>query len=398
MNHKEDTPRANRFHIGLFGRRNAGKSSLVNALTGQDVAVVSEMPGTTTDAVYKNMELPEVGASVWVDTAGYDDIGELGALRVEQTLRAARRVDVALLVVSGAPSDTELEKEWLGRFREEGIPVLLIYNKVDVDGGVYAGMWGERLGMDVLCVSARTGEGLDALRDAVADVYRKTDDAGDLTGSLVKDGDVVLLVMPQDIQAPKGRLILPQVQTLRNLLDKKCLVLCCTTGNLQRMLDTLSAPPTLLITDSQVFRQVEQLCPPQTLLTSFSVLFARQKGDIRLFMAGAEVLMNLRPDARILIAEACTHVPRNEDIGRVKLPRLLRGRFGDSLQIDIVSGDDFPDNPSGYDLIIHCGACMFTRRHVLNRLRRACACSVPVTNYGMAIAALNGILHKIALP
>lgn len=398
MNHKENTPRANRFHIGLFGRRNAGKSSLVNALTGQDVAVVSEMPGTTTDVVYKNMELPEVGASVWVDTAGYDDVGELGALRVEQTLRAARWVDVALLVVSGAPSDTELEKEWLVRFREEGIPVLLIYNKVDVDGGVYAGMWGERLGMDVLCVSARTGEGLDALRDAVADVYRKTDDAGDLTGSLVKDGDVVLLVMPQDIQAPKGRLILPQVQTLRNLLDRKCLVHCCTTDNLQRMLDSLSDPPTLLITDSQVFRQVEQLCPPQTLLTSFSVLFARQKGDIRLFMAGAEVLMNLRPDACILIAEACTHVPRNEDIGRVKLPRLLRGRFGDSLQIDIVSGDDFPDTPSGYDLIIHCGACMFTRRHVLNRLRRACACSVPVTNYGMAIAALNGILHKIALP
>lgn len=395
---KEDTPRANRFHIGLFGRRNSGKSSLVNALTGQSVAVVSGVPGTTTDAVFKNMELPDVGAAVFVDTAGYDDTGELGALRVEQTVRAARRVDLALLVVTGEPRDAGPEKEWLGRFRADEIPVLLIYNKVDVDGGVHAAAWGQALGLQPVSVSAHTGEGLNALRTAVADIYHTTDDAGDLTGSLVKEGDTVLLVMPQDIQAPKGRLILPQVQTLRNLLDKKCLALCCTTDKLRQMLEALSSPPSLMITDSQVFRQVEQLCPPQTRLTSFSVLFARQKGDIRLFMAGAEVLGNLRADARVLIAEACTHVPRNEDIGRVKLPRLLRKRFGESLHIDIVSGNDFPEDLSGYDLIIHCGACMFTRRHVLNRLRRARAYSVPVTNYGIAIAALNGILHKVVVP
>lgn len=395
---KEALPRANRFHIGLFGRRNVGKSSLVNALTGQQVSLVSDVPGTTTDAVLKNVELPDVGASVLVDTAGYDDTGKLGALRVEQTVRAARRVDLALLVVGGCPSDIDEEKQWIRRFREDEIPVLLIYNKVDEDGGQHAEVWKNFLEMPVICVSAATGEGLEKLRAAVADVYRLTDDAGDLTGALVKAGDTVLLVMPQDIQAPKGRLILPQVQVLRNLLDKKCLALCCTTDGLPQMLSTLIQPPSLIITDSQVFPQVEQLCPPQTRLTSFSVLFARQKGDIRLFMEGAETLRHLRKDARVLIAEACTHIPRNEDIGRVKLPRLLRNRFGDSLHIDVVSGNDYPDDLSGYDLIIHCGACMFTRRHVLNRLRRARSCSVPVTNYGIAIAELNGILHKIVVP
>lgn len=395
---KEALPRANRFHIGLFGRRNVGKSSLVNALTGQQVSLVSDVPGTTTDAVLKNVELPDVGASVLVDTAGYDDTGKLGALRVEQTVRAARRVDLALLVVGGCPSDIDEEKQWMRRFREDEIPVLLIYNKVDEDGGQHAEVWKNFLEMPVICVSAATGEGLEKLRAAVAAVYRLTDDAGDLTGALVKAGDTVLLVMPQDIQAPKGRLILPQVQVLRNLLDKKCLAFCCTTDGLPQMLSTLIQPPSLIITDSQVFPQVEQLCPPQTRLTSFSVLFARQKGDIRLFMEGAEALRHLRKDARVLIAEACTHIPRNEDIGRVKLPRLLRNRFGDSLHIDVVSGNDYPDDLSGYDLIIHCGACMFTRRHVLNRLRRARSCSVPVTNYGIAIAELNGILHKIVVP
>lgn len=395
---KEETPRANRFHVGLFGRRNSGKSSLLNALTGQRTAVVSEVPGTTTDSVLKNIELPGIGAAVLVDTAGYDDEGRLGDLRVRQTGQAAARVDLALMVVVGCPDEAADEKKWAARFAADEIPVLYIYNKVDEDGGVHADGWARVLGAPVWPVSARERSGLDRLYEAMSDVYRRMDEVDDLTGNLVADGDVVLLVMPQDIQAPKGRLILPQVQTLRNLLDKRCTTVCCTADRLPQVLAALRAAPALIITDSQVFPQVEALCPPETRLTSFSVLFARYKGDIRLFMAGARALMNLRPDARVLIAEACTHVPRNEDIGRVKLPRLLRRRFGEALHIDIVSGNDFPETPSGYDLIIHCGACMFTRRHVLNRLRRARAAGVSVTNYGMAIAALSGILERVAVP
>lgn len=392
---KEETPRANRFHVGIFGRRNSGKSSLVNALTGQQTAIVSDVPGTTTDAVMKNIELPDIGASVLVDTAGYDDEGELGRLRVGRTVQAARRVDLALLVVSGEADGADLERGWAARFRADDIPMLYLYNKVDADGGCYAEAWERILGGPFLRLSARTGEGVPDLLSAMAEVYRRTDEAGDLTAGLAETGDVVVLVMPQDIQAPKGRLILPQMQTLRNLLDKGCTPVCSTADRLAQTLAVLSDSPALMITDSQVFPQVEALCPSRTRLTSFSILFARQKGDIRLFMEGAKALLSLRPDARVLIAEACTHVPRNEDIGRVKLPRLLRRRFGETLRIEIAGGNDFPEDLSGYDLVIHCGACMFTRRHVLNRLRRARACGVPVTNYGVALAALGGILDRV---
>ncbi len=395
---KEETPRANRFYIGLFGRRNSGKSSLVNALTGQDTAIVSDVPGTTTDAVQKNMELPGIGAAVIVDTAGYDDEGGLGTLRVERTRKMARKMDLALLVVSGMPDEAESERRWLACFESEEIPVIAVCNKMDTapDGELQA--WERKLGRTLCAVSAMDGRGLDVLRDAMAAVYKRYDDLDDLTGTLVGEGDTVLLVMPQDLQAPKGRLILPQVQTLRNLLDKHCLVHCCTAESLPAMLAALQSPPALIITDSQVFPAVEAQCPPATRLTSFSVLFARQKGDIRSFVDGADALRRLRPDARVLIAEACTHVPLHEDIGRVKLPRLLRKRFGDRLSIDIVSGNDFPENLSGYDLVIHCGACMFTRRHVMSRLRQARVQHVPMTNYGVAIACLTGILDKVVYP
>ncbi len=392
----EETPRANRFHIGLFGRRNSGKSSLVNALAGQQAAVVSDVPGTTTDAVMKNMEWPGVGAAVLVDTAGFDDEGQLGTLRVERTRRVAGCVDVALMVVSGPAADAAHERAWAARFREAGIPVLYIYNKVDADGGRWAAGWSQALGgVELLAVSARTGQGREALLEAVAGIYRRTEGETDLTEGLAAEGDVVVLVMPQDLQAPKGRLILPQVQTLRSLLDKHCMAVCCTADGLGQALSRLAAPPALMIVDSQVFPLAEKLCPPQTRLTSFSILFARSKGDIRLFAHGARALLGLHAGARVLIAEACTHVPRREDIGRVKLPRLLRRRLGDGLHIDIVSGNDFPEHLSDYDLVIHCGACMFTRRHVMGRLREARACGVPVTNYGMALAALNGMLERV---
>lgn len=407
----EGTPRGNRLHIGLFGRRNSGKSSLVNALCGQQAAVVSDVPGTTTDAVGKNMEIHGLGACVLVDTAGFDDEGPLGRLRVEQTRRAAERVDVALIVVAppaagGGDAATvvsglDMEREWAEAFRRRGIPVLGVLGKADLPaaadvGGVEA--LRAELGVEAVSVSSRSGRGMDDLRRALVRLLADAAGADDLTGSLAGEGDLVLLVMPQDIQAPKGRLILPQVQTLRNLLDKRCSVMSCTTDRLSATLACLSAPPRLIITDSQVFPAVAALCPPQSHLTSFSVLFARQKGDIRLYLEGAQALSRLQPGDRVLIAEACSHVPLTEDIGRVKLPRLIRSRVCPEVSIDVVSGNDYPEDLTGYALVIHCGACMFTRRHVLNRLARAREQRVPVTNYGIALAALSGILGQVAIP
>lgn len=399
----EETPRSNRLHIGLFGRRNSGKSSLLNALCGQQAAVVSEVPGTTTDLVAKNMEIHGLGACVLLDTPGFDDEGPVGRLRVEQTRRAVERVDVAVVVLTPVPGEADgwqLEREWLADFERRRIPVLVVLGKADLcaEPACRAALGGRAPGGAAVAVSARTGEGLDEVRRRLAALLAESAEPDDLTGSLAGEGDTVLLVMPQDIQAPRGRLILPQVQTLRNLLDKKCAVMCCTTDRLEATLACLAAPPRLVITDSQVFKAVAAVCPPESRLTSFSVLFARQKGDIPLYREGARQLLNLRPGDRVLIAEACSHVPLNEDIGRVKLPRLLRARIHPDLVIDVVSGNDYPEDLTGYALVIHCGACMFTRRHVLNRLARARRQGVPVTNYGIALAALNGLLGQVVWP
>lgn len=385
--------RSNRYHIAIFGRRNAGKSSLLNALAGQQVSIVSDVAGTTTDVVWKNIELPGVGAAVIGDTAGYDDSGVLGDMRVGRTRDVVARIDLALVVLQGAPGDISYEKEWQRAFSAADIPVIYVLGKSDE--GAALQQWSEALGCGVLPVSAHTGEGIPELLARIAEYYKKDDNLDDITHSLVKAGDVVLLVMPQDAQAPQGRLIMPQVQTLRNLLDKHCMPVCCALEELPLLLGALKNPPSLVITDSQVFSQVEEQLPPQTRLTSFSVLMARHKGDIDTFRAGAAALLALPGNARVLIAEACSHIPQNEDIGRVKLPRLLRKRFGEDLAIEIVSGNDFPADLSPYDLVIHCGACMFTRRHVLSRLRQAKAQGVPVTNYGIAIAALTGVLPKV---
>ena len=386
--------RSNRYHIGIFGRRNAGKSSLVNALAGQQVSIVSDVAGTTTDVVWKNIELPGIGAAVIGDTAGYDDEGELGAMRVESARKSIARVDLAILLLSAGASDASLEKEWLSLFDKAAVPVICLVGKNDaLSAGV--AFWEETLGRKVYAFSSVTGEGKEQLLSLMAEYYKQDENIDDITHSLVKAGDTVLLVMPQDAQAPQGRLIMPQVQTLRNLLDKHCLSFCCAPEELPQMLAALKEPPLLVITDSQVFAQVEKQIPPQSRLTSFSVLMARHKGDIESFRKGADALLALPPDARILIAEACSHIPQNEDIGRVKLPRLLRKHFGDGITIDVVSGNDFPADLSSYNIVIHCGACMFTRRHVMSRLRQAKAQEVPITNYGIAIAALTGILPKV---
>lgn len=393
----ETISRSNRYHIGIFGRRNAGKSTLLNALTGQDVSIVSDVAGTTTDTVWKNIELPGIGATVIADTAGFDDIGELGNMRNERTKRASQQVDMAIILVTGKPDDASFEIEWRDFFKKAEIPTIFVLTKCDSDTDTDADTWSHVLGQEVLPISALNGKGIDVLLAKMASLYSKDDNLDDITYSLVKAGDVVVLVMPQDASAPKGRLIQPQVVTLRNLLDKHALALCCAPEELPQMLENLKTPPALIITDSQVFAQVQPLTPKETKLTSFSVLMARHKGDIDTFREGADALMALPKNGKVLIAEACSHIPQNEDIGRVKLPRMLRKKFGEELQIDIVSGNDFPEDLSQYDLVIHCGACMFTRRHVLSRVRRAKAQNIPITNYGIAIAALTDILNKVTI-
>lgn len=394
-----DTPRAMRLHIGLFGRRNSGKSSLVNALTGQQVATVSAVPGTTTDPVYKSMEIHGIGPVVFVDTAGFDDEGALGELRVDKTRQAAEATDIALVLFDG--EDMEEELLWLKKFHQQQVPAIPVLSRMDErgeDGERLARRIEDRLGRPVIRVSASSRQGIELLREEIMRELPEDYRERTITGGVVAEGRHVLLVMPQDIQAPKGRLILPQVQTLRELLDRKCLVSSCTTDRLPAMLAALREAPDLVITDSQAFRIVHDTLPEGTLLTSFSVLFAAYKGDIDFFVQGAEALLQLPGDARILIAEACTHKPLQEDIGRVKLPRMLRRRFGDALDIRVVSGRDFPQDLAPYDLVIHCGACMFNRQYVLSRVAACRAQGVPMTNYGVAIAALLGILPDVRLP
>lgn len=390
------SPRSNRLHIALFGKRNSGKSSLINALTNQNAALVSDIAGTTTDPVYQPMEIHGIGPCVFIDTAGFDDEGELGSLRIERTLQAADKADIALMVCC----DTELSEEqrWIELLKERNIPYLLVLNKADLleKPDEVADKLEQQTGQHPLIVSAKEKTGIDSIRQSILHRLPELNEQPDIVGDLANEGDVVLLVMPQDIQAPKGRLILPQVQTLRELLDKKCITLSCTTDQLDNALKVLSAPPSLIITDSQVFRTVYEKKPPQSRLTSFSVLFARYKGDIDYYTEGAYIIDQLTENSRVLIAEACTHAPLSEDIGRVKLPRMLRKRIGEQLHIDIVSGNDFPKDLTCYDLIIHCGACMFNRKYVLNRIDNARKQQIPMTNYGVAIAHLNGILDKIA--
>ena len=386
------TPSANRLHIALFGRRNSGKSSLINALTGQDTALVSDIPGTTTDPVSKAMELHGIGPCVIIDTPGFDDEGTLGEMRIERTLKAIERTDIALLLCE--ENNLQEEAAWMQQLKAKNIPVILILNKADIRKDISSSIE-EALGEKPLLVSAKEKQGMEDIRLAILEKLPQDFEQASITGDLVSENDLVLLVMPQDIQAPKGRLILPQVQTMRELLDKKCLIMSCTTDKLPQTLQALARPPKLIITDSQVFRTVYEQKPVESLLTSFSVLMAGYKGDIRQFVEGAAAIDRLTESSRVLIAEACAHAPMTEDLGRVKIPRLLRKKIGEGLHIDMVSGSDFPKDLSGYDLIIHCGACMFNRKHVMNRLESASAQQIPMTNYGITLAHLMGILDKI---
>ncbi len=477
-----DTPRASRLHIGIYGRRNAGKSSLINALTGQDIALVSDAPGTTTDPIYKSMELHPVGPVVFIDTAGFDDEGVLGKLRVERTAGVVDKTDVGIIVIdnealgkaaaAGSPGaygpggaaaaahapaavsvDEMLaeEKLWAEKLTEKNVPLIFVLNKCDemqapdssaarvsadtqasaaasasagasgsantsASAGAHApaaaepadaaadeiaravealaGKW------PVIKTSALHKTGMAELRKAIEQAVPEDFLREKILGDMVEEGGLVLLVMPQDIQAPKGRLILPQVQTLRELLDRKCTAVAAAADGFERALSAMNRAPDLIITDSQCFAQVYDKKPAESALTSFSVLFAAYKGDIGKFIAGASILDDMTEKSRVLIAEACTHVPLSEDIGRVKIPRLLRKRIGSELEVVNVCGNDFPgtEELKGFDLIIHCGACMFNRKHVLSRIAAAEAAGVPITNYGVVLAKLTGILDKIEVP
>lgn len=390
-----ETPSSQRIHIGFFGRRNAGKSSIINALTGQSVSIVSDVAGTTTDPVYKPMEIHGIGACVLIDTAGFDDTDDdLGQLRIQKTKLAGEKSDIAVMLFSD--NDMLIEKEWCSIFAEKHTPVIAVISKADTvsDVSVLAQKVKEICNVKPIIVSSTDKTGTDELREALiaasdSSVLRS------ITGRLVCDGDKVLLVMPQDIQAPQGRLILPQVQTIRELLDRRCVVVSVTADKLETGLSSLNAPPALIITDSQIFAEVYAKKPSDSRLTSFSVLFAAYKGDIDYYCEGAAMIDSLTENSHVLIAECCTHAPMSEDIGRVKLPRMLRKRVGEKLTVDIVSGTDFPADLSGYDLVIQCGACMFNRKYVMSRIDTAKQQSIPMTNYGVAIAYLTGILDKI---
>lgn len=341
-----DTPRANRLHLGLFGKRNSGKSSLLNALTGQETALVSEVAGTTTDPVYKAMELFGVGPVVFIDTAGFDDEGELGLMRVAQTEKAADKTDIAIVLFTDEDMDEELQ--WIARFKAAKTPVLPVVSHADerADGGASLLALLRSKGLEPLAVSAVEKKGIDEVRQKLLELLPEDYETKSITGGLAKDGDVVLLVMPQDIQAPKGRLILPQVQTIRDLLDKKCLVLSVTTDKLAAALAALKEPPQLIITDSQVFPLVWEQKPAASRLTSFSALFAHHKGDSAYFVASARKLPELPPTANILIAEACTHNTLDGDIGRIKIPNILKKKLGDKITVTVVAGADFPQDLS----------------------------------------------------
>ena len=378
------TPSGERIHIGFFGRRNAGKSSLVNAFTGQPLAVVSDVKGTTTDPVSKAMELLPLGPVLIIDTPGFDDEGALGQERVRRTRQVLNRVDIAVLVVDGTVGKTPADEELLAIFRQKNIPFVIAYNKSDLTGEQPS---------DGIAVSALQKQHIDLLKETVARLV-KSDSGRRVCGDLVSAGDFAVLVVPIDKAAPKGRLILPQQQTIRDLLDAGAVPLVCRDTELALTLQKLSAPPKLVITDSQAFGTVKDIVPASVPLTSFSILMARYKGFLRSAVTGAAAIETLGNGSRVLIAEGCTHHRQCDDIGTVKLPRMLRRYTQKDIVIDTASGRDFPEDLSPYALIIHCGGCMLNEREVQYRRNFAADCGVPFTNYGTALAYMQGILKR----
>ncbi|RJQ25296.1 MAG: [FeFe] hydrogenase H-cluster maturation GTPase HydF [Peptococcaceae bacterium] len=393
------TPRGSRLHIAVCGRRNAGKSSLVNALTNQETAIVSAVPGTTADPVYKSMEILPVGPVVIIDTAGIDDTGELGELRVQKTAAVLNKADLVLLVADPARGVGGCERALLEKAKEKSVPVVGVVNKVDIYPAYdLVQTWSGESGLTVVPVSARTRLGIEDLKKEIIRSAPKDWAMPAIVGDLIEPGDTVVLVVPIDLAAPKGRLILPQVQTLRDILDHDARALVVKEDGLRKALADLAHKPRLVITDSQAFRRVAADTPEEIMLTSFSILYARYKGNLEILAEGAAAVGRLKPGDRVLVAEACTHHRVEGDIGTVKIPRWLCQQVGGPLRFEWVNGLQLPAELTGYSLLIHCGACMINRREMLHRIMQAGSAGVPVVNYGMLIASLHGILERALAP
>lgn len=393
----QQTPKGLRLHIGIFGRRNVGKSSLLNAITHQAVSIVSNQKGTTTDPVEKNMELLPLGPVQFIDTAGLDDAGTLGQLRIERTRAIFDRCDLALVVTDGPWQDDE--QQICQALKERQIPWAAVLNQCDLTDHTTLLATLKQNHIEAVKTSVKTGEGIEELQQAIIRLAPEDFlNAQKLIGDLIPENGHVLLVIPIDKEAPKGRLILPQVQTIRDLLDHSIQCSICREDRVSQAIDNFKTPPCMVVTDSQAFGIVSRQVPDSIMLTGFSVLFARMKGDLATMARGAARISNLRPGDSVLIAEACTHHPIQDDIGRVKIPNWLRKAVGSEIKIDVISGMDFPKDLNKYKLIIHCGACMWTRRQMLSRIRQAASQNTAITNYGLAIAALHGILARALEP
>lgn len=396
------TPRSERLHIAIFGKRNAGKSSLINALTSQPVALVSDVPGTTTDPVYKAMELLPVGPVVFIDTAGIDDTGDLGRLRVQRSFSVINKADMALLVVDSLAGPSPIERSLARRLSAKGLAVVGVLNKLDLISLEEAQVMLERcradIGVNFVAVSALTGSGIGALKEAIIRTAPSDWEGPPILGDLVKPGDLVVLVVPIDLEAPKGRIILPQVQAIRDVLDNDCYCIMVKEDRLKEVLERLKVPPRLVVTDSQAFDKVASQVPAGVGLTSFSILFARHKGDLKTLVSGARVIESLKPGDSVLVAEACTHHPIGDDIGRVKIPRWLEKKVGGPLNFTWYAGGSFPEDLSGFKMAIHCGGCMINRREMLARLCALREAGVAVVNYGVLISYLHGIMDRALAP
>jgi [FeFe] hydrogenase H-cluster maturation GTPase HydF len=393
------TPTANRLHIGIFGVRNAGKSSLINAITNQKAAIVSEYAGTTTDPVYKAMEILPIGPVVIIDTAGIDDSGELGDLRVDKSYEVIKRTDLALLVITAAGGIGGYDEQMIRRLKENGTELIIVVNKIDEaapdvelirhlnDGGFKYAL-----------VSAEKREGIPELKQLIIKHSPKNFEQPSIIGDLIKPGDTVVLVIPIDTGMPKGRLILPQVQTMRDILDSDAMAYVVKERELRWALANLKQKPKMVVTDSQAFMKVSADTPPDILLTSFSILFARYKGDLMKLVKGAKALKKLKAGDRVLVSEACTHHQQPDDIGRVKIPRWIRQHINEKVEFDFCSGRDYPENVTDYKLVIHCAGCVLNRKEMLDRIEAAEIKGVPIINYGVTIACVHGVLDRALKP